>query len=114
MRSILDFIKDNDWITPNTGIIPNTDAPQIYAIPSGTVLYGKNEILLSVKGSNRRGLVSRIGNIGIDVVFNGDLDVLKKSGNVPGALTTAGGGKGGDASNANSSSRKSVKKGGRK
>ena len=95
-------------------VIKKRAGSQIYAIPSGTVLYGKNDILLSVKGSNRRGLVSRIGNIGIDVVFNGDLDVLKKSGNVPGALTTAGGGKGGDASNANSTSRKSVKKGGRK
>lgn len=95
-------------------VIKKRAGSQIYAIPSGTVLYGKNDILLSVKGSNRRGLVSRIGNIGIDVVFNGDLDVLKKSGNVPGALSTSGGGKGADATDGKASSKKSVKKGGRK
>ena len=55
---------------------------QIYEIPAGSTLYGKNEIVLSVKGSNRRGLVPRIGNLGIDVIFNGELEALKKPGNV--------------------------------
>ena len=55
---------------------------QIYEIPKGTTLYGKNEIVLSVKGSNRRGLVPRIGNLGLDVVFNGEFEPLKKPGNV--------------------------------
>lgn len=54
---------------------------QIYEIPAGVTKFGKNEIVLSVKGSNRRGLVPRIGNIGIDVVFNGDFEPLKKPGN---------------------------------
>ena len=42
MRSILDFIKDNDWITPNAGIIPNTDTPQIYAIPCACDMVSRN------------------------------------------------------------------------
>ena len=72
--------------------------------------------MLSVKGSNKRGLVPRIGNIGIDVIFNGELEALKKPGNVPGALSTAGGG-GGDAKGENAAKdapAKPVKKGGRK
>lgn len=73
-------------------VIKKRAGSQIYAIPSGVVVFGKNEVVLSVKGSNRRGLVPRIGNIGIDVIFNGDLDVLKKAGNVAGVLSTAGGG----------------------
>jgi hypothetical protein len=55
---------------------------QIYEIPAGVTKFGKNEILLSVKGGNRRGLVPRIGNMGIDVIFNGELEALKKPGNV--------------------------------
>ena len=92
-------------------IIKKRAGSQIYAIPDGLVVFGKNDILLSVKGSNKRGLVPRIGNIGIDVIFNGELEALKKPGNVPGALSTAGGGGGGDAKGA---SAKPTKKGGRK
>ncbi len=98
-------------------VIKKRAGSQVYAVPAGTLVYGKNDILLSVKGSNRRGLVPRIGNIGIDVVFKGDLEVLSKSGNVPGALTTANGDKkGGGASEAKGkpASRKPAKKGGRK
>ena len=97
-------------------VIKKRAGSQIYAIPNGTVLFGKNDILLSVKGSNRRGLVPRIGNIGLDVIFNGDLEALKKSGNVPGALSTAGGAKDGAAEGkaAKSAPKKSAKKGGRK
>ena len=93
-------------------VIKKRAGSQIYAIPDGTVVFGKNEIFLSVKGSNRRGLVPRIGNIGIDVLFHGDLDVLKKAGNVAGALSTTGGAtaKGG----ASTKGAASTKKGGRK
>ena len=92
-------------------VIKKRAGSQIYAIPDGLVVFGKNDVLLSVKGSNKRGLVPRIGNIGLDVIFNGDLEALKKPGNVPGALSTAGGGGGGDAKGA---SAKPTKKGGRK
>lgn len=87
---------------------------QIFALPANNVLFGKNEILLSVKGSNRRGLVPRIGNIGIDVIFNGDLEALSKSGNMPGALSTAGGGNAEGGSDKKSGAGKNAKKGGRK
>ena len=97
-------------------IIKKRAGSQIYAIPDGLAVFGKNDVLLSVKGSNKRGLVPRIGNIGIDVIFNGELEALKKPGNVPGALSTAGGG-GGDAKGENAAKdapAKPVKKGGRK
>ena len=58
--------------------------------------------MLAVRGSNKRGLVPRIGNIGIDVIFDGDLEVLKKASNTGGALSTTGSG------------AKAKKKGGRK
>lgn len=54
---------------------------QIYEIPVGVTKFGKNEIMLSVTGSNRHSLVPRIGNLGIDVIFNGELEALKKPGN---------------------------------
>ena len=73
-------------------VIKKRAGSQVYAVPDGTVVFGKNDVMLSVKGSNRRGLVPRIGNIGIDVIFNGELEVLKKSGNVVGSLSSAGGG----------------------
>ena len=73
-------------------VIKKRAGSQIYAIPDGTVQFGKNDVLLSVKGSNKRGLVPRIGNIGIDVIFNGELEALNKAGNVPGALSGGGGG----------------------
>ena len=98
-------------------VIKKRAGSQIYAIPDGLVVFGKNDVLLSVKGSNKRGLVPRIGNIGIDVIFNGELEALKKPGNVPGALSTAGGGGGGDAKGgdaAKGATAKPVKKGGRK
>ena len=62
-----------------------------------------------MKGSNRRGLVPRIGNIGIDVIFNGELEALKKPGNemVPVKEIVRKGAAKGD-------SAKPVKKGGRK
>lgn len=100
-------------------IIKKRAGSQIYAIPSGLLTFGKNDVLLSVKGSNRRGLVPRIGNIGIDVIFNGELDALKKPGNVPGALSTAAGGadasaKKGDKAPASGGKAKSSRKGGRR
>ena len=98
-------------------VIKKRAGSQIYGIPDGLVVFGKNDVLLSVKGSNRRGLVPRIGNIGIDVIFNGELEALKKPGNVPGALSTAGGGGGGDAKGgdaAKGAPAKPAKKGGRK
>ena len=82
---------------------------QIYEIPNGVTKFGQNEIVLSVKGSNRHGLVPRIGNIGIDVVFNGEFEPLQKPGNemVPvKEISTKGGAKG----NASAS----MKKGGRR
>jgi hypothetical protein len=82
---------------------------QIYEIPAGVTKFGKNEILLSVKGGNRRGLVPRIGNMGIDVVFNGELEALKKPGNVMVPVKEISK-KGGAAEKA----AKPVKKGGRK
>ena len=63
-------------------VIKKRAGSQIYEIPAGTTKFGKNEIVLSVKGGNRRGLVPRIGNMGIDVVFKGELEALKKPGNV--------------------------------
>jgi hypothetical protein len=54
---------------------------QIYELPDGLTKFGKNEITLSVTGSNRHGLIPRIGNLGIDVLFNGELEALKKPGN---------------------------------
>ena len=36
MRSILDFIKDNDWITPNA------DTPQIHAMPCACYMVSRN------------------------------------------------------------------------
>lgn len=63
-------------------VIKKRAGSQIYEIPSGLTKFGKNEIFLSVKGSNRHGLVPRIGNIGIDVLFNGEFEPLKKPGNV--------------------------------
>ena len=98
-------------------VIKKRAGSQIYAVPDGLVVFGKNDVLLSVKGSNKRGLVPRIGNIGIDVIFNGELEALKKPGNVPGALSTAGGGGGGDAKGgdaAKGAPAKPVKKGGHK
>ena len=70
-------------------------------IPAGSIKFGKNEIALSVKGSNRRGLVPRIGNLGIDVIFNGELEALKKPGNM--VVSTTG-----------ERAAKPAKKGGRK
>ncbi len=101
-------------------LIKKRAGSQIYAIPSGLLTFGKNDVLLSVKGSNKRGLVPRIGNIGIDVIFNGELDALKKPGNVPGALSTAAGGadasakKGAKAPASGGKAGKSARKGGRK
>ena len=82
---------------------------QIYEIPAGVTKFGKNEILLSVKGGNRRGLVPRIGNMGIDVIFNGELEALRKPGNVmvPVKEISRKGG-------AKERSAKPMKKGGRK
>ena len=94
-------------------VIKKRAGSQIYAIPDGGLNYGKNDITVSARGSNKRGLVPRIGNIGIDVLFDGDLDVLKKAGNVAGALSTTGGGataKGG----ASAKGAAATKKGGRK
>ena len=93
-------------------VIKKRAGSQIYAIPDGVVVFGKNEVVLSVKGSNRRSLVPRIGNIGIDVLFNGDLEVLKKAGNVAGSLSTAGGGAA--AKGASKDNAAATKKGGRK
>ena len=96
-------------------VIKKRAGSQIYAIPDGTVQFGKNEVLLSIKGSNKRGLVPRIGNIGIDVIFNGELEALKKAGNIPGALSTAGGGGGGEKGGAaKEAPAKPAKKGGSK
>lgn len=101
-------------------IIKKRAGSQIYAIPNGLLTFGKNDVLLSVKGSNKRGLVPRIGNIGIDVIFNGELDALKKPGNVPGALSTAAGSadasakKGAKAPASGNKAGKSVRKGGRR
>ena len=93
-------------------VIKKRAGSQIYAVPNGVVEFGKNEVVLSVKGSNRRGLVPRIGNIGIDVLFNGELEVLKKAGNVAGSLSTAGGGAA--AKGASKDNAAATKKGGRK
>ena len=71
-------------------VIKKRAGSQIYAIPDGTLSFGKNEIMLAVRGSNKRGLVPRIGNIGIDVLFDGDLEVLKKASNTGGALSATG------------------------
>ena len=64
------------------GALKSKDDCIKFAMLTGVTKFGKNEIVLSVKGNNRRGLVPRIGNIGIDVVFNGDFEPLKKPGNV--------------------------------
>ena len=90
-------------------VIKKRAGSQIYAIPDGGVNYGKNDITISARGSNRRGLVPRLGNIGIDVIFDGDLEVLRKVGNVAGSLSTAGGG-----AQAKDKDAKATKKGGRK
>ena len=90
-------------------VIKKRAGSQIYDIPAGTVKFGKNEILLSVKGGNRRGLVPRIGNMGIDVIFNGELDALKKPGNVAVPVKDATG-----KGEANGRAAKPAKKGGRK
>ena len=85
---------------------------QIYEIPKGTTVYGKNEVVLSVKGSNKRGLIPRIGNIGLDVVFKGEFEPLKKPGNVLVPQKQADGAAGTAAPAQNSAP--SAKKGGRK
>ena len=54
---------------------------QIYPIPSSVIKFGSNEITVSINGSNKCGLVPMIGNLGIDVLFKGELDALKKPGN---------------------------------
>lgn len=91
-------------------VIKKRAGAQIYQIPPGGTVFGKNDIVLSVKGSNKRGLVPRIGNIGLDVVFNGELESLLKPGNVaaPAAKQASGGGAGAD------SGKVATKKGGRK
>jgi hypothetical protein len=63
-------------------VIKKRAGSQIYQIPAGVTQFGKNEIVLSVRGTNRRGLVPRIGNVVLDVIFNGELEALKKPGNV--------------------------------
>ena len=90
-------------------VIKKRAGSQIYQIPAGVTQFGKNEIVLSVKGGNRRGLVPRIGNMGIDVVFNGELEALRKPGNVmvPVKEIPRKGAAKGESANA-------VKKGGRK
>ena len=90
-------------------VIKKRAGSQIYQIPAGVTQFGKNEVVLSVKGNNRRGLVPRIGNIGIDVVFNGELDALKKPGNVAVPVKEVSGKSAAKANNA-----KPAKKGGRK
>lgn len=90
-------------------VIKKRAGSQIYDIPAGTVKFGKNEILLSVKGGNRRGLVPRIGNMGIDVIFNGELEALRKPGNVAVPVKAAA-----SKGEANGRAAKSAKKGGRK
>ena len=93
-------------------VIKKRAGSQVYAVPDGVAAYGKNEVVLSIRGSNKRGLVPRIGNIGIDVLFEGDLEVLKKSGNVVGTLSTAGGGAAKGSAPAKDAA--ATKKGGRK
>ena len=88
-------------------VIKKRAGSQIYVIPEGGLNFGKNDITVSARGNNKRGLVPRIGNVGIDVLFEGDLEVLKKAGNVAGALSTTGGG-------AQAKDAKATKKGGRK
>ena len=90
-------------------VIKKRAGSQIYQIPANVTQFGKNEIVLSVKGSNRRGLVPRIGNMGIDVVFNGELEALKKPGNVMVPVKEISG-----KGSAKGESAKPVKKGGRK
>jgi hypothetical protein len=63
-------------------LIKKRAGSQIYQIPPGLTEFGRNEIVLSVSGANKRGLVPRIGNIGIDVVFKDELEALKKPGNI--------------------------------
>ena len=90
-------------------VIKKRAGSQIYEIPAGLAKFGKNEILLSVKGSNRRGLVPRIGNLGIDVLFNGEREALRKPGNVTVSAKGAAG-----KGEADGRAAKPTKKGGRK